>query len=27
MRLRRIAYSLGWMAALMVAIGAGWKPK
>ena len=27
MRLRRIAYSLGWMAAMAIAIGAGWKPK
>jgi hypothetical protein len=26
MRIRRIAYSLAWLAALAVAIGAGWKP-
>ena len=25
MRLRRIVYSLGWIAALVMAVGAGWK--
>jgi hypothetical protein len=24
-RLRRIAYSFGWLAALLLAVGAGWK--
>jgi hypothetical protein len=26
MRFRRIAYALTWLAALAVAVGAGWKP-
>jgi hypothetical protein len=25
MRLRRIVYSFGWLAALVMAVGAGWK--
>ncbi len=26
MRLRKIAYALAWLAALAVAVGAGWRP-
>jgi len=26
MRLRKIAYSLAWLAALAMAVGAGWRP-
>jgi hypothetical protein len=26
MRMRRILYSLGWLAALVMAVGASWRP-